>query len=352
MTRLNVQVALCLACAVLLAACSSDAAPTRQAAAPISVTTTQVAMSPWVDTIEGVGTSMARESVTLTAKITETVRKVNFTDGQTVAAGDVLVELTSGQQVAALAEAQATSRDAQRLKERNEELVRSGTISRQAFDTAQATSDSTGARVNVLRAQLADRVVTAPFAGVLGLRQVSTGALVTPGTVITTLDDITTIKVDFALSERFLAAVAADQQIVATSAAYPGREFNGKVVSLDSRVDPVTRAIQVRAEIDNADNALRAGMLLTVKVLRPEREALVVPEISIVQIGTESFVFRVGADETVEQVKVTLGARRRGEVEVTEGLEAGARVVVDGTVKLRSGATISENAPTQTAAKT
>ena len=281
----------------------------------------------------------------MTAKITETVRKVNFTDGQKVAAGDVLVELTSGQQVAALAEAQATFRDAERLKNRNQDLVRQGTVSRQAFDTSQATNDSTKARVDLLRAQLADRVITAPFGGVLGLRQVSQGALVTPGTVITTLDDISVINIDFAVAERFLAAIVPGQEVVALSAAFPEREFKGTIVSLDSRVDPVTRAILVRAEIDNSDDALRAGMLLTVKVLQQARDVLVIPEISIVQIGTESFVFRVDAEQKVEQLKVTLGARRRGEVEIVAGLEAGERIVVDGTVKLRTGATITEHAP-------
>jgi len=147
--------------------------------------------------------------------------------------------------------------------------------------------------------------------------------------------------------ERHLAAIVPGQDVIARSAAFRGREFTGKVVSLDSRIDPVTRAVLVRAEIANGDHALRAGMLLTVNVLQPGREVLVVPEIAIVQVGTESFAFRVGADDTVEQVKVSLGARRHSEVEVVAGLEAGMRVVVDGTVKLRSGARIKDSSPAQ-----
>jgi membrane fusion protein (multidrug efflux system) len=340
------HVGLLFAC-IALAACSRSTAPSAPGNAPaaITVTTATIAPTAWVDVIEAVGTSKAREAVTLTAKITETVRKVNFTDGQRVAAGDVLVELTSGQQVAGLAEAQATARDAERLMTRNQDLVRQGTVSRQVFDTAQATHDSTRARVALLRAQLSDRVVTAPFAGVLGLRQVSAGSLVTPGTVITTLDDIDVVNVDFALPERHLAAVASGQVITAHSDAYPGRDFAGKVVSLDSRIDPVTRAFQVRAEVPNADQALRAGMLLNVDVLRPERNVIAVPEIAIVQVGRDSFVFQVGADDVAKRIPVTLGTRRRGEVEVTEGLDAGARIVIDGTVKLRDGVKVSEAAP-------
>ena len=346
-SSINWQVSLLVGAALALAACSRDdrAAQSGAPAPAIPVGTARVAPTHWVDVIEAVGTTKARESITLTAKITETVRKVNFTDGQTVAAGDVLVELTSGQQVAALAEAQATFRDAERLKNRNSDLVRQGTVSRQVFDTSQATHDSTKARVDLLRAQLSDRVVTAPFAGVLGLRQVSQGALVTPGTVITTLDDIDVINVDFAVPERHLATIAPGQDVIARSTAYRDREFKGKVVSLDSRIDPVTRAVLVRAEFANADHALRAGMLMTVNVLLPGRDVLVVPEIAIIQVGVDSFAFRVKDDDSVEQVKVALGARRRGEVEILSGLDAGARIVVEGTVKLRDGAKIREHAP-------
>lgn len=338
--------------AVALIGCKAerDAAPPRQPL--VAVTTVTLAPTAWRNTLDVVGTARAHESVVLTAKITETVRKINFSDGQKVNAGDVLVEMTAGQQVAALAEAQAMAVDSSSQYKRQQDLVDKGTISRSVFDTAKASRDSGAARVNALRAQLADRVVTAPFSGVLGLRQVSLGALVTPGTVITTLDDVSTIRFDFPVAEVYLAALAPGHEVIARSAAYPGREFLGKVVSLDSRVDEISRAVIVRAEIPNPDGLLRGGMLLTASVLQPERETLAVPEIVIVQIGLESTVFRVGADNKVEQVKVKLGARRRGEVEVLEGLNAGDRIVVDGVVKLRSGATIKEasaDPPTESA---
>lgn len=339
-----------VAMGLALAGCKAEQAAAPTVAPPIAVTTTTLAPKGWSDTIDAVGTAKARESVALTAKITETVRKINFTDGQKVNAGDVLVELTSGQQVAALAEAQAMAVDSARQFQRQQDLVKQGTVSRAVFDTAQAGRDSSGARVSALRAQLADRVVTAPFSGVLGLRQVSLGALVTPGTLITTLDDISTIQFDFPVAEVYLAALAPGHEVIARSAAYPDREFRGKVVSLDSRIDAVSRAVIVRAEIPNPDGLLRGGMLLTASVLQPERQTLAVPEIVIVQIGLDATVFRVDAEDKVSQVKVKLGARRRGEVEVLEGLKAGDRIVVDGIVKLRSGATIVEAPPAAPAA--
>lgn len=334
------------ACLVLAACTSKEPAGRGAAGVPaIPVTTALVEPMQWVDTIEAVGTTRARESITLTAKISDTVRKINFQDGQHVDAGDVLVELTSGQQVAALAEAQATFKDAERLMKRNNDLVSQGTVSRQVADTARATHDSAQARVAVLRAQLADRVVTAPFSGVLGLRQVSVGALVTPGTVITTLDDIDTVKLDFSLAERYLAAVRSGLAIVVTTAAYPDRRFEGTVISVDSRVDPMTRSFLVRAEMPNADHALRAGMLMTVKLLQPAREVLGVPEIAVEQVGTGAFVYRVQEGNKVSRIKVELGARQQGKVEILSGLAAGDRIVIDGTVKLRDGSLVSDATP-------
>lgn len=335
-----------------IAACSSKQPSAQASANPaIPVTTTVIEPSSWVDTIEAVGTTKASESVTLTAKITETVRKVNFSDGQRVDAGDVLVEMTSGQQVAALAEAQATFKDAERLMKRNDDLVRQGTVSKQVADTARATHDSSQARVALLRAQLADRVVTAPFSGVLGLRQVSVGALVTPGTVITTLDDIDTIKLDFGLAERYFARLQPGLELTATSVAYPGRYFSGRISSIDSRVDPVTRSILVRAVLPNSDHALRAGMLMTVNVLQAGREVLALPEIAVEQVGSGSFVYRVKPDMKVERVEVELGARQNGKVEVIRGIDASTRIVVDGMVKLRDGSTITDATPTQATAQ-
>ncbi|MEO8670933.1 MAG: efflux RND transporter periplasmic adaptor subunit [Tahibacter sp.] len=329
-----------IASAFALGACGkSDPKPAAAPAVP--VTTTIVAAQSWSDVIEALGTAQANESITLTAKITETVRRVNFTDGQKVAAGDVLIELSSNQQVAQLRDAQATANDANRQFSRQQDLVKQGTVSKSMFDTAQATRDSNSARVEAIRATLSDRVITAPFAGVLGLRRVSLGTLVTPGTAITTLDDIHQIKLDFAVPETELAAIRAGLTIRARTPAYPERAFEGRIESLDSRVDPVTRAITVRAIIANPDALLLPGMLLNVDVLSRERETLVVPELALVPVGTRQSVYTVGADNIAHLVAVKTGARRAGEAEVLEGLAAGDRIVVEGTVSLRDGATVA-----------
>jgi len=326
--------------------CGGHVAPSQQAGMQAAlVTTGHVETVTWQDEIRALGTAQANESVTVTAKVTETVTAVNFTDGDVVEAGDVLVDLSGRAEVAQLEAAQATYVEASKQYERLSGLVKQGTIPRSQLDTQLAVRDAARARADAIRAALADRVITAPFAGVLGFRRVSPGALVTPGTVIATLDDIRTIKLDFPVPEAHFGHIAPGQAVLAHSLAYPEQAFTGTVTAIGSRVDPLTRAVTIRAELPNPAARLRPGMLLSVRLLLPERTTLAVPEIAVVQVGTQAFLFRVKDDDTVEQVEVTLGARRRGSVEIVSGIEAGSRIVVDGTVKLRPGSKVRTAAP-------
>lgn len=330
--------------ALLLAACGGTApsGPSGGGGRPAEVVLHTVQALPWRDSIEALGTARANESVTITAKVTETVARVNFRDGDLAEAGQVLVDLTGQAEVAQLEEARAALKEAQQQLDRQQGLVEAGTIARSQLDTQVAARDSARARMDAIRARLADRVITAPFDGVLGFRQVSPGTLVTPGTAIATLDDISVIKLDFSVPETFFGALAAGQEIRARSAAWPGQDFAGVVRTIDSRIDPVTRTVQVRAEVPNPERKLRPGMLLTVQLYRPERQALVIPELALMQVGSTAFVYRVDEAGMVQQVNVRPGARRRGEVEVLEGLAEGERIVLEGMVKVRPGAKVVE----------
>ena len=331
-----------LAPAGFVAACGDDAADTGDAAAATIVVMDRVAPVEWRDSLEALGTARANESVTLTAKVSETVRKVAFDSGDIVRAGDVIVDLSSGAQLAGLEEARASYQEAERQLARGQELAQTKIISESQLDTQRSTRDAAKARMDVVRAQLSDRVITAPFDGILGLRRVSPGSLVTPGTEIATLDDISVIKLDFTIPETNLFVLREKgQDIAARSETYPDRNFAGKVASVDSRVDPVTRSVTVRAEIPNPERQLRPGMLLSVQLFQSPRQAIVVPEIAVIQVGTEAFVYRVAQDQTAERARVTLGARRRGEVEVVSGLAAGDTIVTEGAVKLRDGARVT-----------
>jgi membrane fusion protein, multidrug efflux system len=329
-----------LPCLLALAAGCAEQAPEqsqRRAAAAVGVMTQQARIEPWVDRIEALGTARANESVVLSAKVTETVARINFEDGQQVSEGAVLVELTDRAEVAALKEAQAAFAEAEKQTRRLEDLVSQGTVPRSAVDQQVALRDQARARMDAIRARLADRVITAPFAGQLGFRMVSPGALVTPGTQITTLDDIATIKLEFSVPERFFAELRPGRSIDAVTAAYPEQTFSGEVASVDSRVDPATRSVMVRALVDNADGLLRPGMLMVVELITPARDVLVIDEISLIQVGSEAFVYRVASDNTAERVVVQPGRRSRGRVEIIDGLQAGDRIVSEGVVKLRPG---------------
>jgi len=341
----RVQRTLVVLAMIALASCSrGDGGDPGRGNAPVTVVSAVLTMAPWRDSIEALGTARANESVIIAAKVNETVQRVNFDSGDFVEAGAVLVDLSGRAELAGLEEARAQFREAQQQFERSQQLAARQLIPASQLDTQDAARDAARARMDAIRARLADRVITAPFDGVLGLRQVSPGSLLKPGDPIVTLDDVSVIKLDFAVPEAFLASLKVGLRVTARSAAWADQEFAGSVRSIDSRVDPVTRAVTVRAEIANVERKLRPGMLMTVLLEQAPRPALVLPELALIQIGRQAFVFRVGADATVAQVPVGVGARRRGEVEIVEGLAAGDRVVVEGTVKLRPGARVVEQA--------
>jgi membrane fusion protein (multidrug efflux system) len=289
------------------------------------------------DTVEAIGTAQANESVTLTAKVTDTVRSVDFEDGAFVDSGQVLVQLTNQEEQALLAEARANLDDAESQLRRLENLASQGLTSASDLDIARSRAAASEARLNTVVARLRDRLIQAPFAGVLGFRQVSPGTLLAPNTPITTLDDISVIKLDFTVPETFFGAMQPGATVLARSVSYPDRQFEGVVRTVGSRVNPVTRAIPVRAHVANEDRALRPGMLLTVRVVMAERSALVVSENAVYQVQDRAYVFRVGPDMIAREHQIRIGERRFGLVEVLGGLEEGDRIVTEGIVKLRDG---------------
>ena len=303
---------------------------------PPLVTIARVKKDQLYDVVEALGTAQANESVIVNAKVTDTVRRVNFEDGDYVEAGAVLVELTNQEESALLAEARANLDDAQNELRRQQDIANKGLGAARDFDLARSRATAQEARLNTVVARLTDRLIQAPFSGILGFRQVSPGTMVSPNTAITSIDDIKTIKLDFTVPETFLGAMVPNARVVAQSVSYPGREFEGIVRTVGSRVDPITRAVTVRAHIENKDRALRPGMLLTVQVVTSQHLALVVPEGSVFQIQNRAYVYRV-EDEVAHQTQIEVGGRRFGVVEVLSGLKEGDVIVTEGIVKLRDG---------------
>ncbi|WP_281301416.1 MULTISPECIES: efflux RND transporter periplasmic adaptor subunit [unclassified Iodidimonas] len=309
----------------------------------VAVGVATVSTHPFADRIEAIGTTQANESVVINARVADTVESVNFNDGDLVEAGDILVTLNRSEQEALLAVSQSTLNEARQQLDRTRDLVERGNASRAVLDERVRIVETAEAQVDAAKSRIADRIVRAPFDGILGLRQVSPGTYLTSGTPITTLDDVTPIKLDFAVPERFLATLKAGQTVVAQAAAFPDEDFAGKVITVNSRVDPVTRAVTVRAEIPNEDKRLRPGMMMTIDVISRERETLAVPEGAVVPFGQDQFVYVINTDNIAERREIKIGLRRPGVVEVLSGVKAGEKVVVSGTMRLRPGMPVKIN---------
>lgn len=293
-----------------------------------------------VDTIESLGTIRAWEAVDITAKTAGKVAAIHFRDNGSIKAGQVIVELEAGSEQAALREAEVVLKEDSRLLQHYRTLAKTNAVSETMLEEQQARVNASQERVKAARAVLAEFQIRAPFSGQLGLRQVSVGALVTPGTLITTLDATDTLKMDFTVPERWLGRIAEGQTLKATSVAYPEEVFTGAVTSIGTRLDPVTRAVSVQARIPNPDGKLRPGMLLSLVLESAPREALMINEQALLQEASTKFVYRVKDDLAVEKVAVVSGTRRNGRVEIAQGLAAGDKVVAEGTQKVRDGVVV------------
>jgi len=307
--------------------------------APASVTLAAVRTERVSQKLEALGNARANESVDISTKISNIVTAVTFRDGERVKRGQVLVQLDDAQARADVAAAQAAVTESESLYNRSRELLNTQALSKSSFDQLEATLKANRARLGAAAARLEDTVIRAPFSGRVGLRRVSVGTLISPGDVITTLDDTSVIKLDFSVPENFLASLREGLAIRATAPAYAGRSFAGSVASIDSRVDMNTRSVIVRALLANEDGALKPGMFLNVSLANDEREALVIPEEALTPEAERQYVFVV-ADGKVSRREVRIGGRRPGSVEVLAGLSAGERVVVEGTQKVRDGASV------------
>lgn len=325
--------------AIMLGACSGGGDGRGGPRAPTVVGGVVEPMR-FVDTIEAVGTAYARESTTLTSPVTERIVSLGYNDGEMVRRGDVIARLSAGEQTADLASAEARAREASQQLQRLTELQGRGFATRARVDEQVALRDQARAQANAIRAQIGERVIRAPFTGIIGLRRISPGAVVSAGTAIATVSDITAIKLDFTLPEAFLSAIAVGQPIEATAAAYPDTPFTGKIEGIDPQIDPVTRSVTVRAVLPNADGRLRPGMLLTVSIVSNPRDALAVPELSLVAQRDRQYVFRLDDNNVAKRVPVETGMRMAGMVEIKGGLRRGDRIVADGVVKVRDDAEV------------
>ncbi len=334
-----------------LSACgSSGNQPGGRGAADPLVRAEAVKSHRFADIIDAVGTANANEQVVISSPVTERVERLNFTDGSIVQRGQVIAVLARGQERASLAQAEARAREAEQQLARLEQLKQRGFATNASVDAQAALALANQAGAQQARAAIGDRIIRAPFTGRVSLRTVSPGAVVSAGTPIATIADTSVIKLDFTIPETALSALAEGQDIVATAAARPGQPFRGKISTIEPLVDPVTRAVRVRAVLPNSDGALLPGMLMSVVVETQPRTALAVPELAVVGEADRRYVFVLDDENKAKRTEVEVGARNGGLIEIVGGLKEGQRVVGEGLVKVSDGVKVRVDGAEQTAA--
>ncbi len=291
----------------------------------------------FAERLSAIGTTSAREAVTLRAKVSAIVTEILFRDGEKVPAGKILLRLDDREVQSELAEAEARLRNARQLLERALKLKRSRNIPQARVDELAAQEAIEKAAMERIRTRLRDYTIRAPFAGRLGLSDIGHGALLRPGDAITTLDDASIVRLRFDVPETLLAGLRTGLDFTARSVAYPKRRFTGRITAIDSRIDPVTRAITVIGEIGNRDGILRPGMFLSVDMtLGEKRPGIFVPESAVLLSTGGTYLFAI-RDGRARRISVRTGRRRGHLVEVLSGLDEGEMVVTAGGDRLRDG---------------
>jgi len=317
---------------------AAAAAPAKPMGLPVKAEPVKIATVQ--SDVNAVGTLIAADSVVIRPEIAGRVVGLPFQEGQLVQKGTHLVSLDPSEYRAQLAATTADAKTETQRYERAKELLEKNFISKEALDVAKGNMDKAVAKQQQDEVLLSKTTISAPFTGVLGLRQVSPGAYVKAGDDIVRLENLSFVKLDFRVPEMYLSQIKPGQEVTILVDAYPTDAFKGKIYALEPAVDEKTRTVVVRAQIPNPQARLRPGMFARVNVLLSTRpNAILIPEEAIWPQGRDSFVYRV-VDGKAALTKVELGVRRPGQVEVLKGLAANDVVVTDGQIKLKDGAPV------------
>ncbi len=325
---------------------------------PISVSAAQAVEIPWQSRLPAIGTLKAFQGVDLTVEASGTVKDVLFLSGEKVTLHQPIVQLDSDVEQATLATSEAELGLARVEFERARSLLSRQALSKSEFDRLSAELQKAITRVAQLKAILAKKRILAPFAGTIGIRQVDVGDFVASGTIIATLQDVSTLFVDFFLPEQSVPQLSIGQRVRFSVAAYPGEVFEGDIGAINPKVEATTRNVQVRAMLNNPDGKLLPGMFANLEVLLPgEKPRVVVPETAITYTLYGNSVYVIGEKKAedgqplkdskeqtqlvVERRFVETGERREGQVVILKGLSSGEQVVTAGQLKLDNGSHVS-----------
>lgn len=313
-----------------------DEAETRREKQPRVVNVVSPVSASVSDRVTAVGTLRSRQQIELTSEVSGRMVELNFEPGQQVEKGQLLIRLSDRQAKADLQVADATLEDARRQYQRASRLRSNNSISQSQLDALRTQLEVAEAQQVAASTRLADHRIEAPFAGTVGLRDLSVGAYLNIGDSVATLDATGPMELNFSVPERFLGAVSQGQALSATTAAFPDETFRGTLAELGSRLDELSRTLPVKALIDNPDGRLKPGLFMSVSLILRERDSLVIPEQAVLVQGRHAYVFVVEGNKAT-RTRVVLGSREPGQVEVASGLSTGDQVVVTGQDRLSSG---------------
>lgn len=293
-----------------------------------------------VETLSRVANVQANEMIDIRSEIEGVVEEINFEEGQRVEKGQLLVSLDQTKLAASLAQTEANFQLSKANFERSKQLYEDKLISQQDFDQSAAAFQANVANLDLMRRQLKDSRIVAPFEGVMSVRNISPGQVISKNTIVSWLIDLDPVKIEFQIPERFLGQVKEKQKIDVKVAAYPDEEFSGEVFFISPYVDPTNRTALVKAQIPNPDLKLKPGMFANLDLTLTVREnSVVIPEAAITQILTnnQALIFEVDKENVARMKTIRTGVRLVGAVEVLEGLEPGDRVIIEGLQKVVPG---------------
>jgi membrane fusion protein (multidrug efflux system) len=323
------------------------------ASAPQTVSTIVAATAEWQPYYQSTGTARAIRGADLSSQASGVVEQIAFDSGNEVPAGKVLLRLNPNDDYAKLQQLQAAAELADQTLKRDQEQFAAQAVSQATLDTDLSTQKSAHAQVVAQQALIEEKIVKAPFAGRLGIRQVDLGQYLTAGTAIVTLQALDPILIDFYLPQQALAQVKIGQPVTAMIDTYPGESFNGLVESVNSKVDAASRNVQVRASLRNADRRLVPGMFASVRIeYGDKRHPITLPQTAVTYNPYGDTVYVVeqsGVDDKghprlqVQQRFVKLGPTRGDQIAVESGIKAGEVIVTAGQIKLRNGVPVAVN---------
>jgi len=321
-------------------AAAGAAPPKGGAPAGVAVEAVKVQMVRLPQALAAVGSLRSDETIIVRPEIAGRVAEIHFKEGERIAKGALMIRLDDSVQRADLDKAKANLVLSKSKFERAEGLRKQGFISSQARDEAENTFKVSQADVELMQARVSKATIAAPFAGTIGLRQVSVGDYVKEGQDIVNLEAIDPLKVDFRVPELALSQVKDGQTLQVTLDAIPDRAYDGRVYAINPLIDANGRSVVIRAQVSNRDGKLRPGMFARVRLFTSEaQDSALVPEESLFPVGDDKYVYKVVDGKALRQ-KVEIGQRRDGKVEIVSGLAASDIVVTAGHLKIRDGAAV------------